>query len=100
MNILLAFISEERFQYADFNKLSSSLRQALDYYNFLLIILDRYKKASKKYFSIYEEHIKLIPRSGKPTPLTLEEVRLMKKLGQLTTLVQLEILSLVISSLG
>lgn len=63
MDMLVGFIMSERFHYADDdnNRFAFALGQALRYYGFLLIILDRYQIANKKMISTSEEHMKLMP---------------------------------------
>lgn len=94
MSILDDFIDTERKHYTgrDNNLFTFSLAQALIYYNFLLIVADRYKKTSKKIVSTYNKIIKLInAQPSGPRPMTDELMRLTKEGQRLNTLVQLEI---------
>jgi len=68
----------------------------LRYYNFLLIVADRYKKTSEKMVSTLNKSLKLSVKlnpanSSEPIPMTDEQIRLMEEANRLTTLVHLEI---------
>lgn len=94
MSVLSDFIYTERWQYAieDGNLFSSSLGEALRYYDFLLIVADRYRKISKKMVSINKKERKLAgAQIGGPFPVTAEQMRLMVEWSRLNTLVHLEI---------
>jgi hypothetical protein len=95
MNILSEFINNERDQYTtkDNNLFAISLGQALRYYNFLIIIANRYKKVSTKMVStLMKLHRELKPAdNGKPTTMNDEQMRLMEESNRLTNLVHLEI---------
>lgn len=94
MSILSDFIGTEREQYTnrDNNLFAFSLGQALRYYNFLLIVADRYKKASKKMISTSNKMMKLIHAQPSGSNLmTDEQIRLMEEASRLTALVHLEI---------
>lgn len=97
MSILDDFIDTERKHYTNrYNNLFAiSLGQALRYYNFLLIIADRYKKTSEKMVSTSKSlklSIELNPaNTSEPIPMTDEQIRLMEEANRLTTLVHLEI---------
>jgi len=93
MDMLVGFIMSERFHYADDdnNRFAFALGQAVRYYGFLLIVLDRYQKASKKMISIFDKSMKLMPQTGQPVPVTVEQLHLMEESSRLTTLVHLEI---------
>jgi len=94
MSILSDFIGTERKQYTtiDGNLFASSLGEALRYYNFLLIVADRYRNISKKMVSISNKRWRLTPvQTGGPFPMTDEQIFLMEKWNQLNTLIHLEI---------
>ena len=94
INMLSGFIWTERFQYVDRdnNIFAIYLGQALRYYGFLSIILDRYEKASRNMISISEKSMKLIStQTSEPVRVTVEQGRLMEKSSRLMTLVHLEI---------
>lgn len=93
IDMLAGFVMSERFQYAndDNNRFAFALGQAVRYYDFLLIVLDRYRKASKKMVSILEKSMKLMSHTGQPVPMTEEQLHLMEESSRLTTLVHLEI---------
>lgn len=95
MNILFDFIDTERKHYTieDGNLFASSLGEALRYYDFLLIITDRYREISKKIASISDKSHKLTfaKASGKPSPLTDEQTSLYNEMNRLTPLINLEI---------
>ncbi len=94
MDMLVGFIMSERFHYTDDdqNKFAIAFGPAVRYYGFLLIVLDRYQKTSKKMVSILEKERKLMPApAGKPVRVTVEQFRLMEESSRLMTLVHLEI---------
>jgi len=91
MNILFDFVMAERFKYADVNVFAHKLGQALRYYDFLLIILDRYEEANGKMASLREETRKLLPTQTGIRRVTPEEVSLLGESSRLTTLLHLEI---------
>lgn len=94
MSALSDFIVNEKKQYANryANLFASSLIEALRYYEFLLIVTDRYKKRSKKMISLSNNEVKLSPtQTGGPFPVTNEKIRLMEEWSRLNTLVHLEI---------
>ena len=93
-NMLSGFINTERSQYTtkDNNKFAFALGQALRYYGFLLIILERCEKASRNMISIHEKSMKLMStQTSEPVPMTVEQMRLMEESSRLMTLVHLEI---------
>jgi len=94
MDMLFGFIMSERFHYTDDdqNKFAIAFGPAVRYYGFLLIVLDRYQKASKKTVSILEKEKKLMPaQTNEPVRMTVEQVRLMEESSRLMKLVHLEI---------
>ena len=91
MNIISRFIWSERFEYADINKFAFKLGQAVRYYEFLLIIIDRYKKINNDFISLQEEEKKLLPAKPGINRVTPEEGQLMIESGRLTNLLHLEI---------
>ncbi len=94
MDMLFGFIMSERFHYDDDdqNKFAIHFWPALRYYGFLLIILDKYEKASKKMVEVLEKEWKLMPKGdGRPVRMTMKQARLMEKSSGLMTLVHLEI---------
>jgi hypothetical protein len=98
VSILFDFIYAEREKYAnrDGNLFSTSLGQALRYYDFLLIVTDRYEKASTKLVSTLKEMLKLArelnpAKDGEPATMNDEQMRLMEEESRLTNLVHLEI---------
>lgn len=94
MTALFDFIVTERKHYTNKggNLFASSLGEALRYYDFLLIIADRYKKIGNKMISISNKERKLTPsQTGDPFPMTDEQIRLMEEWYRLNKLIQLEI---------
>jgi hypothetical protein len=94
MSVLSDFIWAERFQYTieDGNIFARSLAEASRYYDFLLIIVDRYRNTSKKMVLINKKEMKLATtQTGVIVPVTVEQMRLMEEWSRLNTLVQLEI---------
>ncbi|MFC1965388.1 hypothetical protein ACFLWI_00335 [Chloroflexota bacterium] len=94
MDMLSEFIMSERFHYDDDdqNKFAIFCWPALRYYGFLLIILDKYEKASKKMVEVLEKERKLMPKGdGRPVRVTMKQARLMEKSSGLMRLVHLEI---------
>ena len=92
MNIIFEFIERERYKYADINVFANNWEPALRYYDFLLIILDRYKEINDKYVDLREERNKKSrTKLGTVTRMTPEDGLLLVKSGQLTTLLHLEI---------
>jgi hypothetical protein len=85
---------KERSHYEinDNNMFAFALGQASGYYDFLLIILDRYEKASKEFVSVNEKSMKLMRTQTSETVLvTDEQMRLLEESSRLTTPVHLEI---------
>jgi len=91
VNIISEFIWSESFKYADINEFGSKLQQALRYYDFLLIILVRYKEINDKFLSLQEEKRKLLPAKSGVTRMTPMDGRLLAESGRLTTILHLEI---------
>ncbi len=93
MDMLVGFIMSERFHYTDDdqNKFAFAFGPAVRYYGFLLIVLDRYQKTSKKMVSILEKERKLMPKGGGPVRVTMKQARLMEESSRLMELVHLEI---------
>ena len=77
---------------SDGNTFARSLAEASRYYDFLLIIVDRYRNTSKKMVSINKKERKLsTAQTGVIVPVTVEQMRLMEEWSRFNTLVQLEI---------
>jgi hypothetical protein len=94
MSILSEFINNERDKYItkDNNLFAISLGQALRYYDFLIIIADKYNKDGKKMISAFNKMMKLIrAQPSGPNLMTDEQIRLMEEENRLTTLVHLDI---------
>ena len=94
MSILGDFIVKEREHYAgnDNNYFAFSLGQSLRYYDFLLIIFDRYRKASEDMVSVHNKLIKpSLKQPGKKIPVTDTQMRIWVESLRLHTLVLLEI---------
>lgn len=94
MSVLADFVSTERNQYIthDGNLFASSLGEALRYYNFLLIVADRYKQTTRKFVSNSKKTWKLTPpQTSGPIPMTYKQIRLMEERSRLSTLIHLEI---------
>ena len=94
MNVLFDFIVTESSKYAkrDRNRLFDSLREALRYYDFLLIAAGMYRKNSRKSVSTVRKRSKFIPaQTGAVTPMTEEEIGLMEEENRLNTLAQFAI---------
>lgn len=91
MSIIFDFIMNERFKYADINVFANNFGPTSRYYEFLLIILGRYKEADKRLVAVHEEERKLRPTQAGITRVTPEQGRLMEESNRLTTLVHLEI---------
>jgi len=90
MNILSDFTWKERFYYADVNAFLH-LSPALRYYDFLLIILDRYTKVNQKVIALHGEEMKLTRSQPGIRRVTPEQARRMDKSSRLTTRLHLEI---------
>jgi hypothetical protein len=90
MTRLSEFIQTERALYADNdnNLFAFSLSQALRYYEFLVIIANRYKKVSIKRVANLQKFMSSVQSVGK---MTGKETRLYKEMLQLDPLVHLEI---------
>ena len=94
IDMLFGFIMSERFHYTDDdqNKFAIAFGPAVRYYGFMLIVLDRYQKVSKKMVSIFKNERKMMPaQTNTPVRMTVEQFRLMEESSRLTTLVHLEI---------
>lgn len=94
MSILCDFIDNERKHYTgkDSNLFAFSLGQSLRYYDFLLIVFDRYKKACGKAVSAHNKLMKpSLAQPGKEIPVTGKQMRLWVEWRQLHFLVHLEI---------
>ncbi len=94
MSTLSNFISTERKKYTteDGNLFASSLGEARRYYNFLVIITDRYKKTSKKMVSNSNKSRELTPtQTSGPFIMTDEQIRLSDEWSRYNTLIHLEI---------
>jgi len=81
----------ERFQYADINAFAENLAPALRYYEFLLVIIDRYEEVNKGLVAIHEEERKLMSAKAGISRVTPDQGHLMVKSSELTTHLHLEI---------